>query len=271
MEDCAGNTSQNVTFSSPVVLTATADSGTLINMNRRVKGHRFLQRCFVWVLAFGFCWSQTVLGGTFPFTEDFESIADGAAWSSGSGGWTHPTGIATVRTDNAVANGGDDFGVLGGSGGSGYVTNTFADTGATNPWYVVYSQPQFREFELTDHPDVVSGTTAAFYINSNGNFVVFDGDGAGSGTWDIRTNTAVGGVADIASASTWLRINVALDYGSDTWALFVDDVLLADEVGFSDAGPAYLARVEMFETNGVAYFDDIKAWLQPPTGGDARL
>lgn len=113
-----------------------------------------------------------------------------------------------------------------------------------------YAQPVHRDQAAT--PSISTNTSAAFYLNSNGCVVVYDG---GSG-WQTQTN--------VVSEGSWTRFTIRLDYSAKTWDLRLDSVPILEDLGF-----AYpMVEFSQFKARGSSFsssfLDDLQITAEEP-------
>lgn len=169
---------------------------------------------------------------TMPYREDFEGRANGAVvnWD----GW-QPSDSSVVVQQSVVY----DQGAQAGDVNAAYIpsesalTNNFGGVGVARVWTEMYVQPTLESAYSTSAPSVDASSTAFFYFNSNGYAKVWDGD-----HWEVLMTTDSGAAASSYTGG-WVRVTVYQNYNSDTWALFTNKVLLAENISFNNAAGHY--------------------------------
>lgn len=92
-------------------------------------------------------------------------------------------------------------------------------------WVQADVLPAFFD-ELDVSPEVNEGSSAEFFINSNGYFVVHNGVASPTPTnsinWITITNLPSGAQTDPVESNAWVRIHLHLDYNTKLWSLYAD-------------------------------------------------
>ena len=140
--------------------------------------------------------------------------------------------------------------------GTKTLTNQFATATRTNVWFDSYVRIDFLE----EAPALDTGASAMFYFNSNGYAVVQDGPDT---NWVVCTTTPGGPPAAVVG-SGWTRVSVVHNYTNKTWGLLVDNVLVADAIGFIDT--SLVGLNEFAVGGGSSYLDNVWVNLDMPDG-----
>ena len=117
---------------------------------------------------------------------------------------------------------------------SGATNNFGISTNNGQVWTDFYTKPIRLS---TSSPAVDTNATAQVFVNSNGIWCTLSGAGDGetvyTNTW-ASILTGVGTYPTVEVASTWRHVSVLHDYAASRrkWSLFVDDKLLATNLGF---------------------------------------
>ena len=195
-------------------------------------------------------------GTSLPFTESFESLAAGSL--DGRSNWTASAGVS-VQSDMAF--GGTRAARL----VNGSAWHGLQAPAGTNVWFDWYAQPVRRSAEPQYVSDLNWNTTAAFYINTNGQVVA-------------RSNTAWMTFPAVTVASNaWTRFTLHLDYLSHTWSLQVADstpnamaVMVASNLPFQAATATNAVSFRMAEQapGGISYLDDLTVAAVAPLSVD---
>jgi hypothetical protein len=126
---------------------------------------------------------------------------------------------------------------------------------------VVWAEGYYRGAGISGTPELPSSpaSSAIIFFSTDNGIQCYDGDGSGGGSF---TNTGV-----TLSATSWYKITVKLDFGSQTWDCWINDVSKATELGFRD-------NVTKF--NGFMNFSKVASFLDDfqvvaPLTGDASL
>lgn len=154
---------------------------------------------------------------TVPFTDSFEGAALGADWA------TNGTGAVTIAPADATPGGGAKSCVISNDALQVDVTSAY------NVWAQVYAKAAGYDGDPADVQ--IDDLAAVFFITTDGDVRVMDGDGANGGVW---TNVAsLGALTD--NKTGWEGFVVHLDYVTDTWDIY-------HQTG-GEAGEATLTRL----------------------------
>jgi autotransporter-associated beta strand protein len=178
---------------------------------------------------------------TLPFVETFEARTEGAL--AGQNGWQ---GADAVVQTNVTWSGSAKAGGM--SAPAGAAWHPFGD-GRTRVWTDLYVQPTFVA-QPTNPP---TGSSAVFYVDTNGQVVAFDG-----ATPTPLTHAPLG-------QGQWVRFTVYTDYADRRWSLYLNDspTPVAQGLRFcSDTNSGYRALA----IYGSAPFDNVSITLVPPEG-----
>ncbi len=180
--------------------------------------------------------------GVIPFSDDFEERLVGDV--DGQNGWT---GSGAVVQSNEVYEGKHAVSI---NGSQGVASHRFGD-GETAVWTDFYVQPVFGT--CADGPP--AGSTCAFYVDTNGVVVVFDGGTATSSGLVVQPNQ-------------WTRFTVYSDHVNANWSLWVNGVSAATGLDFSSSGPSSYGEVTVRGTRAApTYLDNVNIGLNNPLGG----
>ena len=170
-----------------------------------------------------------------PFEEPFDELTLGDL--NGQRGWSN-TIHATVQT--AVAHVGKACSITN-HNGQGQIEHKFIDS-STNVWTQLYVRPVRGEARRPP-----TGTTFAYYVNSNGVAIAYDG------------NTTTNLTGTFIPADTWVRFETYTDYDNSNWDLYLNSRLIADDLDFfSDVTVPGFKKFSVYGvTSGVTYVDDI--------------
>lgn len=126
---------------------------------------------------------------------------------------------------------------------------------------VVWAQGYFCGAGISGSPEIPEETTATaiIFFSSDNGIQCLDGDGNGGGTF---VSTGV-----MLSADTWHKITVKLDFNTQSWDCYIDDVLRASNLGFKDNVPQFNGFMDMSKEE--SYLDLFK--VLPSLKGDANL
>jgi hypothetical protein len=178
-----------------------------------------------------------------PFVEDFEAYSEGESITNYHG-WTGSGGVIATST---AAYGSSYLGAY--VPFEGGVTNAMSTT-ADRVWTEVYGK--LALWAQTTAPTVDSSATAMLYVNSNAYPVVYDG---ATDAWSAKTTAYSGGGSTQYSTGDWARVTLFHHYTNKTWALFMDNVLVAEQITFINESASQYARVSLY--GGETWFDDL--------------
>jgi hypothetical protein len=181
-----------------------------------------------------------------PFTETFENRLE--ADLDGQYGWS--SGSATVQT--AVVYSGTKSAII---AEGGNIAHPFVGD-HTNVWSDIYVRP-LRGVP----PAVPANSTFAFYVNTNGHVMAYDGD----------TATDLTPPAPTVAEGKWARFTVHSDYTDKTWDLYVNGMRRGEDLAFystSTTGYSEFGIKISGGTNEVrsSYVDNIKIGFNRPFG-----
>ena len=180
-----------------------------------------------------------------PFVETFEDRTPGDL--DGQYGWeasgTEVQGIIThLGSGKAACITGD----------TGEVSHSFVG-GETDVWTDFYTKPTFGELVAAGLP--TENTTAAFFVNTNGQVIAFDG-------W---TSTELNHTP-LVEGDGWVRFTVHSDYGDQEWDLYLNGKPIGLALDFYTNTASYTTfRVRNNGSTNNVYLDDIHIQLSPPS------
>lgn len=195
-----------------------------------------------------------------PYVLDFEAYNVGSL--VGNGNWLIQGGVASIQLDEAYSG----MQALSIEAGDTVldVTNAFDGSDASVVWFDFYLKPiRFSSSGALD--DIIdSSTSSIFYFKGEDALVVFDGNGSGGGSWETLTLPFVGN-------QSWERIVLRKDYASQSYAVWVNGALVADNVGFAWKQP-YFSQLRFFqEADGSAFLDDLTIGVTKPIQLDSDV
>jgi len=97
-----------------------------------------------------------------------------------------------------------------------------------------------------------TGTSAAFYINTNGHLVVYN------------NTTPVELTAVQLQTNTWIQFDIYCDYDLQQWGLSINKTNIADKLGFYSLGTEVKSLVLENASASVAYIDSLDIGNQSP-------
>jgi len=166
--------------------------------------------------------------------------------------------------------------------GSVYVTDTFdGDTavaagtsptelryvlsaaGASTVWVDFRARYQPPRFGMPGgHPStnaIAPWQPSFFAVNSEGQVVAYDGDGNGGGAWVVAPDVTIAGM------NGYDRFTIKQDYSQREWDLYVNEVKVLDDLGFSRPGIAEFSCFSFHSGwGGMSYLDTVRVSVDAP-------
>ena len=192
--------------------------------------------------------NPTIFDHKLPYWTSFEEDEGYAPGDlAGQYGWTLEGGSAAVVADASAPNGDNSVALS----DAAAVKKTF--TGTNDGIWHVFASIKPAPGSAPNLNDVEE-RVAVIYFNSGGTgeIMCLDGDTSseGGGTW-VTTGVACNG-------TTWYDIHVVLDYGSETWDVYVNDSLKLEDLGFRYSEETSLNVFRAFGCGSTAaYIDDV--------------
>lgn len=177
---------------------------------------------------------------TLPYTADFEDNEGYALGAIGGQlGWTASVGSASV-TDEAAYNGVHSIALAPGTPPV-RVAQAFAPYPGHDVVFMDFFARPVAESDLSTSTtfDVESARFAFAQNGTNAVLNVFQGDGAGGGTWQPTAFSAPIGADN--QLQTWTRLTARLDFAHKTWDLYAGGNMVAADVPFRDNTATYLS------------------------------
>ena len=185
-----------------------------------------------------------------PFTEMFETNTVQVGQLHGQNNWSAwPVNCAFVQT-NTVYDGEQALSLKGGFESDTLVRQLFVCTNR-----VIWLDAAILTTPSATPPGIVDAA-ATWFFNNDGRLVVFDGLAGENGAWVTITNHAP------FTTSQWVRAEAQLDYGAQRWRLFLNNVMVADNLGFSASASDRFTALEIQGQEG--YADNITLSFTPP-------
>lgn len=167
--------------------------------------------------SYGYDPAQYTAYARLPFAEDFERLDPGDI--DGQNGWS-VSEADTVLAQNGTVHAGSHAAQFLGSTNLPAARHLFAGHGQPVVWSDLYAQPVRHGGEP---PQLEALTTAAFYLDGNGQFVVYDGT---NGWQTLSEHSPV-------ATGSWVRITLKQDFTNQTWAIWLDDNEITNDLGFA--------------------------------------
>ncbi len=182
-----------------------------------------------------------------PWTDDFETgYIENTPLNGGAKGWTaSDTG---VKAQSGVKHLGAFAAFIPSEAG---VTNLFSGA-PQKVWIDMYVRPTLQSLYAPGDPTVDATATAFFFFQSNGFARVRNGS-----LWENKTGNPVNG-------SQFYRVTVFENHTTDKWALFINGVMVADQLVFANPGAGFTS---LAVRNG-AYLDNVFVSTYFPQAGD---
>jgi hypothetical protein len=181
---------------------------------------------------------------TMPFTDDFESYADGTVLTNINNWFTsaYPSAIVV----NATSYSGTNHVYL--DDPDATLSNVVNGAGATRVWTDMFVKVTKRDTAPVASPNL----TAVFYFNTNGYPVACDGV---TNNWIVYSNSQASTPLVPVDTNAWTRITVVHKYNEKKWALFVNNVLVRDSIGFLNLSAS---EYNSFTISNITRLDSIR-------------
>lgn len=168
--------------------------------------------------------------GTIPFSETFDDRSSGSIHFQN--GWdSAPPEAATVQTTEVFA------GTKAGRVSRGNLSHRFSGTGSsTTIWFDCYAKFSPRNFAGSSLESCPNATAVLFVSADTGYVNVFDG-----------TNRVELVQTPQVSTSEWVRYSVRSDYGTKTWALWLNETNAALNLGFYNSDSDDFTELKFIE------------------------
>ena len=185
-------------------------------------------------------WSFVVANAALPFPETFNGLTEGSL--DNQNGWVVQTGVAVVQTNVVL------------SGKALELTGASVSQNLSNSNSLLWITFWAKSDSLPTQNPVVSNanTSVAFYINTNGNLVVY-------------SNTAPVTLSTIISTNIWTRFDVYCDYDDQTWNLSVNKTNVVAGLPLYSANRQLDSILFQNESESAVYIDEIAVADVEPT------
>lgn len=193
-----------------------------------------------------------------PYIETFEEYTGGTPLIDGTNGWYGSS--SEIIVTNIVRT---NYGVISTNLAMIPIDCTLSNrcnsTNTIGIWMQVDANLAF--FNGATNPAVDTNASAMFYVDSNGYFVVHNGapfpTATNSANWVTVKTNAAGQAIDPLSADTSVRINLRQNYETKTWALYTNNVLLADALGFINTTLTNFTGFDLYNGSATSYLDNV--------------
>jgi len=177
------------------------------------------------------------------YSDTFETYTNGAPLVDGtnywySSSWTDTNGatlVAMALSNVNIAAAGTNAAAI---PYDVILSNRYAAATSTNIWLRMQSRVVYYD-GLTAYD---TNSTAIFFVDTNGHFVVCNGTNG----WAIITNTLAGDPIDPIDTNVYTTIDVYLDYASKTWRLNVNSVQFTNNIGFFNTNITGIAGFDVY-------------------------
>lgn len=164
----------------------------------------------------------------FPFTDSFEADTLGI-FAHGTRQWSVTLGASpsSLNVASAPTTGADGQRMLSLSGRDSGLEREFSPASGRDTVWLDFRANLAPRAESV--PVIPKDIASMFYLSAAGQLMVLDGSGNGGGSWLYLTAPTPG----------WHRYTVRLDYATQRWSLWIDNVLIRDDLGFANAIPYF--------------------------------
>ena len=194
-------------------------------------------------------WQTTVVPSALPFSDHFESYGNGTLLTYlGNSGWsvTNTGSLSDAVVTNSDAHSPSAKSLL-------LANAATAVQAVTNPvagqklWTDVWLKPA-----LGVAPTVSGNESFKAYFTTNGYLAMYAG-----GVWDVCSNDVMNGKVEKVVAGDWARVTIFQDYASNSNAVFINEQLVRQNIGFARAATRY-SRLEAAGGSWESvYLDDV--------------
>ncbi|GHC13530.1 hypothetical protein GCM10007047_33610 [Cerasicoccus arenae] len=190
-----------------------------------------------------------------PFYDGFEAYDVGPFqeannWNAGE--------TTTLRiSDSDSAEGGQSL-VLVSPGQSVSLRNPFT----TQSYSTVWVDFHLKASSFAEAPEVSAESAVAYCFNNDGQLMVYDGVGNGGGIWLTLDR-------DPVELGEWQRLTTRIDYQSQHWSLWLNGVLVRENLGFANSSPFFSQlRIDSASSRTSAALDAVSVAYSEPLGLD---
>ena len=206
-----------------------------------------------------------------PYITDFENQEGFADEAPLAGDWA--TTDASIVTADDVAKSGTQSVRITSADPENIISLAFNPSVNTILFVDYYMQltasrlPTLSSFETT--PESTAIIAVQPYLTDSGEWVFLDGDGAGRGKWFTAGETML---LDASNRTDWHRITLRFDLTSNLWDVYIDENLLAVNLGFVEALAVNSESINIYGNSaGVAYMDTFSLAATNPLFTDTDL
>ena len=136
-------------------------------------------------------------------------------------------------------------------------------------YYMQLTASVLPELPVFTAPETTALITVQPFDSELGEWVFLDGDGLGSGVW-FAAGDAV--PLDADDRTGWHHFTLRFDLNSGSWDVYVDEILLAINLGFAEALTVGSEAINIYGSRqGVAYLDNFSLAAHNPLFDDKDL
>ncbi|MBU4201375.1 MAG: hypothetical protein KKG09_01710 [Verrucomicrobia bacterium] len=192
-----------------------------------------------------------------PFLDTFESYPEGTALVAGTNGWYGSETNITVQTNifspyiagtNSVGTQSVQIPI------DCTLSNQFTNNTHTSIWFQI--DMRLALYNGENLPEVNTNAAIYFYINSNGYAVIHDGPASPATNWIVMDKVITGENAEQMNETNWARINIHQDFTTKTWDLFVNYILITNNIRFVNTNLSSLNSLGCYNGNSTTTFMD---------------
>lgn len=226
-------------------------------MNSYAIGNGLMRNCLrmtglaAALLASTMCPGAPMTNTVIPWTSDFEIYTNSTPLINGTNGWYASSSSCIVDTN--FTGGKVAMLPIGET-----LENRFLLPPNRNIKMLMYVQPQISTSAV--YPRVTSSVAAQFFINSNGYFVVGNGN-----EWNEATNLVGGGsassITNINNTTNFVKIQVNLQYNTHTWSLkaWTNETYLVAYTNYLKfaSNVSYFTGFVVYNGSATSYLDNV--------------
>ena len=195
---------------------------------------------------------SNVFPQSLPFFESFED------WPSGDiharGGWTVSGGAAIVRGEAAFA-GERGLSLLAGTEPA-VAGVAFVETSEPVVWTDFHLRPEAHTLPVP--PEIGEESAVALYFDDEGRAVAWNGS---ANEWQTIE------IPGPLPAPGWVRVTIRQDFSSQSWSLWLNSVLVYEDLGFAAPSDRY-KRLRISEPGGASDLDEVYVGTGEPAALD---
>lgn len=193
-----------------------------------------------------------------PYTDTFEEYTNGTPLIDGTNGW-YGSSNAIIVTNIVCTN----LGVISTKAAMIPVDCTLSNrcVSTNNIGIWMQADANLAFYYSANQPAVNTNASTMFYVDSNGYFVVHNGapdpTPTNSDNWvTLKTNVA-GQAIDPLSANTNVQIILHQNYADKNWALYANNVLLTNAIGFINTTLTNFTGFDLYSGNTTSYLHNV--------------